>query len=176
MLNLSDIEYISKKTKLSEEKVYILTEDPKDFNLIINELAKDNLEEGILTISFELFTKLHIYKITLDSKYNFNEKNYVSETISNIYPKLDKEKIENVDIQDSWETLYEPNEDLAKYYFTLLSLFDKSLDRRRRQFPSKNFLYKKALDGFYNSEHNEIANHLNNWIILVKRMKEEYWN
>jgi hypothetical protein len=176
MLNLSDIEYISKKTKLSEEKVYILIEDPKDFNLIINELAKDEIEDGILTISFELFTKLHIYKITLDSKYNFNEKNYVSETISNIYPKLDKYKIENIDIQDTWETLYEPNEDLAKYYFTLLSLFDKSLDKRRRQFPTKNFLYKKALDGFNKSNHQEIAKHLNNWIILIKRMQEEYWN
>ena len=176
MLNLSDIEYISKKTKLSEEKVYILIEDPKDFNLIINELAKDEIEDGILTISFELFTKLHIYKITLDSKYNFNEKNYVSETISNIYPKLDKHKIENIDIQDTWETLYEPNEDLAKYYFTLLSMFDKSLDRRRRQFPTKNFLYKKALDGFNRSNHQEIAKHLNNWITLIKRMQEEYWN
>ena len=176
MLNLSDIEYISKKTKLSEEKVYILIEDPKDFNLIINELAKDEIEDGILTISFELFTKLHIYKITLDSKYNFNEKNYVSETISNIYPKLDKHKIENIDIQDTWETLYEPNEDLAKYYFILLSLFDKSLDRRRRQFPTKNFLYKKALDGFNRSNHQEIAKHLNNWITLIKRMQEEYWN
>jgi hypothetical protein len=126
---------------------------------------------------FWSFLNMYVFKDLINYLYfEKKQKDTDTEDEDKKLSKLDKYKIENIDIQDSWETLYEPNEDLAKYYFVLLSLFDKSLDRRRRQFPSKNFLYKKALDGFNKSNHKEIATHLNSWIILIKRMQEEYWN
>lgn len=176
MLNISDIEFISKKTKLSEEKVYLLAESEEDINLIINELAKQELEDGLLTISFELFTKLYVFKISSNLNYKIKEKAYVSSTISQVYPKLDKSKIENITIQEDWETLWEPDEQLAKYYFVLLSMFKESLDRKRRSYPNPNIFYKKAIEGFENANQIEIARHLDIWIKLIRRMKEEYWN
>ena len=176
MLGIGDLEYLSYRTGLTEEKVILLSESKDDLDLIINELAKDEIEDGLLYISFELFTKLHVYRISSGLDFKLKEKSYISNTISTIYPKLEKHKIENNTIQEDWETLWEPDEEIAKYYFILLSMFKDSLDKRRRSYPNPNIFYAKAIEGFNNSNKHELALHLKTWILLIRRMKEEYWN
>lgn len=176
MLGVGDLEYISYRTGLSEEKVILLSESEDDLNLIINQLAQDELEDGLLHISFDLFTKLHVYKISSNLNFKLKEKSYISDTISSVYPKIERHKVENHTIQTDWETLWEPDEELAKYYFILLSMFKDSLDRKRRSYPNPNIFYAKAVEGFNNSNKQELAKHLKTWIILIRRMKEEYWN
>ena len=175
MLGVSDLEYLSYRTGLSEEKVILLSESSEDLDLIINELAKEEVEDGLLHISFELFTKLYVYKVSADLDFKIKEKSYVSSTISSIYPRLEKHKIENLTIQKDWETLWEPDEEIAKHYFVLLSMFKDSLDRRRRSYPNPNIFFLKAITGFENSNQKELASHLKTWILLIRRMKEEYW-
>lgn len=175
MLRIGDLEYLSYRTGLSQEKIVLLSESDYDLDLIINELAKEEIEEGLLHISFELFTKLYVYKISSELDFKINEKSYVSSTISSIYPKLEKHKIENVTIQADWESLWEPDEQIAQYYFILLSMFKGSLDRRRRAYPNPKMFYTKAVEGFKNADKRELADHLNIWINLIRRMKEEYW-
>ena len=55
MINASDVEYIAKNTGLSEERVIILTEQEKDFNLLINEISQKEIDDGLLTLSFPLY-------------------------------------------------------------------------------------------------------------------------
>jgi hypothetical protein len=176
MLQLGDLEYLSYRTGLTEQKILLLAESEKDLDLIINEIAKEEIENGLLHISFNLFTKLYVFRISRELDYNLKEKSYVSETISSIYPKLEKHKIENHTIQEDWETLWEPDEQMARYYFTLLSMFKDSLDRKRRSYPNPNIFYAKAVEGFENANKKELATHLKTWILLMRRMKEEYWN
>lgn len=175
MLGIGDLEYLSYRTGLTEEKVILLSESENDLDLIINELAKEEIEDGLLHISFELFTKLYVYKISSALNFELKEKSYVSSIISSIYPKLEKHKIENVTIQEDWESLWKPDEEIAKYYFVLLSMFKDSLEKRRRSYPNLNMFYLKAVEGFENANRKEIANHLKIWINLMRRMKEEYW-
>ena len=70
MINASDLEYISKNTGLSEEKVIILTEQEKDFNLLKNEISQNDINDGLLTLSFPLYTKLSVFKITYNLNYD----------------------------------------------------------------------------------------------------------
>lgn len=175
MLGVGDLEYLSYRTGLTEEKVILLSESQDDLDLIINELAKEEIEDGLLHISFELFTKLYVYKISSKLDFKLKEKSYVSSTISSIYPKLEKHKIEKNTIQEDWETLWEPNEEIAQYYFVLLSMFKDSLDKKRRAYPNPNMFYLKAVEGFRNADKIELAKHLKIWINLIRRMKEEYW-
>ena len=176
MLGIGDLEYLSYRTGLSEEKVILLSESQEDLDLIINELSKEEIEDGLLHISFELFTKLYVYKISSELDFKLKEKSYVSSTISSIYPKLEKHKIENHTIQKDWETLWEPDEEIAKHYFILLSMFKDSLDKKRRSYPNPNIFYAKAVEGFINADKRELAEHLKVWISLIRRMKEEYWS
>lgn len=175
MLGVGDLEYLSYRTGLSEEKVILLSESENDLDLIINELAKEEIEDGLLHISFELFTKLYVYKISSELDFKLKEKSYISSTISSVYPKLEKHKIEKVTIQEDWESLWKPDEEIAKYYFVLLSMFKDSLERRRRSYPNPNMFYLKAVQGFENADKKELASHLKIWINLIRRMKEEYW-
>lgn len=176
MINASDVEYIAKNTGLSEERVIILTEQEKDFNLLINEISQKDIDDGLLTLSFPLYTKLSVFKITYNLNYHINEKAYVSETISEVFPKLSKDKIENTLIQEDWDFLETPNEELAQYYFVLLGIFHESLNRRRRSYPNPNLFFNKAKEGFYLSNKKDLANHLQEWIKILRRMREEYWN
>lgn len=175
MLGLGDLEYLSYRTGLSEEKVVLLSESEDDLNLIINQLAQDEIEEGLLNISFELFTKLHVYKISSNLDFKLREKSYISNTISSIYPKIERNNIESQSKQDCLDTLLEPDENLAKYYFVVLSMFQESLNRRRRSYPNPSIFYLKAMQGFKNANENEVAKHLKIWIFTMRRMKEEYW-
>ena len=175
MLGIGDLEYLSYRTGLKEEKVILLSESEDDLDLIINELAKEGIEDGLLQISFELFTKLHVYKISSGLNFKLKEKTYISGAISSIYPRLEKHKIENHIIQEDWESLWEPDEEIAKYYFVLLSMFRDSLEKRRRSYPNPNMFYLKAVQGFRNCDKKELAEHLGIWINLIRRMKEEYW-
>lgn len=177
MLALNDIQYISSKTGLSEQKIIILSENANDLNLIINELSKDDIDnDGLVLLSFNLFTKLSVFRITKDKNFKIKEKSYISETISDIFPRVSKDKsLTNTIIQDL-ETIEAPNERSAQYYFVILSLFNNFLNRKRRSFPNESLYYRKAKHGFSLSEHKELPEHLNYWINTIRRMKEEYWN
>ena len=36
--------------------------------------------------------------------------------------------------------------------------------------------FNKAKEGFYLSNKKDLANHLQEWIKVLRRMREEYWN
>ena len=87
MLRISDISFLSKKTKLSKEKTHLLFEEKEDGDLVLEQLGRKRLtRKELLELSFPLFIKLLINKEakTLDQKY----KNYISDFVGVFTPEL----------------------------------------------------------------------------------------
>jgi hypothetical protein len=59
----ADLEYISKKTKLSTDRASILIEEPQDFHLLIDQLSlKRHYIKDLKKVSFPLLFKLKLFK------------------------------------------------------------------------------------------------------------------
>ncbi len=77
MLTISDISFLSRKTKLSKEKTHLLFEEKEDGDLVLEQLGRKRLtKKELIELSFQLFIKLLINTEakTLDQKY----KNYIT--------------------------------------------------------------------------------------------------
>jgi len=166
-----DISYLSKKLNLSEEKTLCLIDDPEAVEKILIKVAQEDLHGGeVLDISFPLYTCLCILKYSEDLKYDFNEKEYISDTISKKYPTISKDKLEEEFILN-----IKKNEDTAQYFTVFLGFFHKKLDRPRRCYPDQKIYYTIAKEGYKNSNRENIAYHLNNWIKVLRRINTEIW-
>ena len=87
MLTVSDISFLSKKTKLTKEKTHLLFEEKEDGDLVLEQLGSKRLtKKELLELSFPLFIKLLINKEakTINQKY----KNYIADFFGVFYPRI----------------------------------------------------------------------------------------
>ena len=120
MLTISDISFLSKKTKLSKEKTHLLFEEKGDGDLVLEQLGKKRLtRKELLELSFPLFIKLLINKEakTLDQKY----KNYISDFVGVFYPQIMMAK------RIKTKVPRKHTEENAQYFFTLASFFAEDM-------------------------------------------------
>lgn len=166
-----DIEYLSKKLELSEEKTFCLINDPEAIEVILTKASAQDLHgEEVVGISFKLFAVLSILKYSQDLDYDFNEKEYISDTISKKYPVISKDKLE-----DEFIFNIKKDEDTAQYFTVFLGFFHKKLERPRRCYPNQKTYYMIAKQGYENSNKEKIAYHLNNWIKVLRTINTEIW-
>ena len=72
MLTISDISFLSKKTKLSRERTHLLFEEKGDGDLVLEQLGRKRLtRKELIELSFPLFIKLLVNKEvkTIDQKH-----------------------------------------------------------------------------------------------------------
>ena len=120
MLTISDISFLSKKTKLSKEKTHLLFEEKGDGDLVLEQLGRKRLtRKELLELSFPLFIKLLINKEakTLDQKY----KNYISDFVGVFYPQIMMAK------RIKTKVPRKHTEENAQYFFTLASFFAEDM-------------------------------------------------
>ena len=120
MLTISDISFLSKKTKLSKEKTHLLFEEKGDGDLVLEQLGRKRLtKKELLELSFPLFIKLLINKEakTLDQKY----KNYISDFVGVFYPQIMMAK------RIKTKVPRKHTEENAQYFFTLASFFAEDM-------------------------------------------------
>ena len=120
MLTISDISFLSKKTKLSREKTHLLFEEKEDGDLVIQQLGSKRLtKKELIKLSFPLFIKLLINKEakTLDQKY----KNYISDFLGVFYPQIMMSK------RIKTKVPRKHTEQNAQYFFTLASFFPEDM-------------------------------------------------
>lgn len=164
-----DISFFAKKLNLSEEKTFLLLQDPDCLPEILYKVAEDNID-GIVDISFPVFAELTIIKYSKDLKYSFEEKEYISETVGNKFYDL----IE-CPLQNKYFFTLEQNEDTAKSVLVFLGFFYKSLEKLRRAYPSESVYYNIAKEGFKNGNKEEVSLHLKEWIKLLRLIYNEIW-
>jgi len=164
-----DIDFFAKKLKLSEEKTFLLLQDPDCLPEILNKVSEDHID-GIVDISFPVFAELTIIKYSKDLKYSFEEKEYISETVGNKFYDLIEYPLQN-----KYTFNLEHNEETAKSVLVFLGFFYKSLEKTRRSYPSENIYYWIAKNGFINSNKEEISDHLKDWIKVLRIIHNEVW-
>jgi len=164
-----DLTFFAKKLNLSEEKTFLLIQDPDCLPEILNKISEEDIN-GIVDISFPVFAELTIIKYSKDLKYSFEEKEYISETVGNKFYDLIEYPLQN-----KYTFNLEHNEDTAKSVLVFLGFFYKSLEKTRRCYPSENIYYWIAKNGFINSNKEEISYHLKDWIKVLRTIHNEVW-
>ena len=164
-----DLTFFSKKLDLSEEKTFLLLQDPDCLPEILNKVSEEKID-GLIDISFPVFTEITIIKYSKDMKYSFEEKEYISETIGEKFYDLIEYPLQN-----KYTFNLEHNEDTAKSVLVFLGFFYKSLEKTRRCYPSENIYYWIAKNGFKNSNKEEVSDHLKDWIKLLRVIHNEIW-
>jgi hypothetical protein len=164
-----DINFFAKKLNLSEEKTFLLLQDPDCLPEILNKISDQDIN-GIIDISFPVFTELTIFKYSKDIECSFQEKEYVSEAVSNKFYNLIEYPLQN-----KYFFQLEHNEDTAKSVLVFLGFFYKSLEKLRRSYPSESIYYGIAKSGFENAERDEVSYHLKDWIKVLRRIHNEVW-
>ena len=140
MLTISDISFLSRKTKLSREKTHLLFEEKGDGDLVLQQLGKKRLtRKELLELSFPIFIKLLINKEakTLDQKY----KNYISDFLGVFYPRIMMAKRIKTKIPRKH------TEENAQYFFTLASFFPEDMAAQMSA-PDIHKLLKYTMDSF----------------------------
>jgi hypothetical protein len=164
-----DINFFAKKLNLSEEKTFLLLQDPDCLPEILNKISDQDIS-GIIDISFPVFTELTIVKYSKDIKCSFQEKEYISEAVSNKFYDLIEYPLQN-----KYFFQLEHNEDTAKSVLVFLGFFYKSLEKLRRSYPSESIYYGIAKSGFDNSNREDISYHLKDWIKVLRTIHNEVW-
>ena len=140
MLTISDISFLSKKTKLSKEKTHLLFEEKEDGDLVLDQLGRKRLSrKELLELSFPLFIKLLINKEakTLDQKY----KNYISDFVGVFYPQIMMAK------RIKTKVPRKHTEENAQYFFTLASFFAEDMAAQMSA-PDIHKILKYTMDSF----------------------------
>ena len=140
MLTISDISFLSKKTKLSKEKTHLLFEEKEDGDLVLEQLGRKRLtRKELLELSFPLFIKLLINKEakTLDQKY----KNYISDFVGVFYPQIMMAK------RIKTKVPRKRTEENAQYFFTLASFFAEDMAAQMSA-PDIHKILKYTMDSF----------------------------
>ena len=164
-----DIDFFAKKLGLSPEKTFLLIQDPDCLPEIINKVAEDDVN-GIVDISFPVFTELTVVKYSKDIKCSFEEKEYVSEAVSSKFYDLIEYPLQN-----KYFFQLEHDEETAKSVMVFLGFFYKSLEKIRRSYPSERIYYNIAKNGFENSNRDSISYNLKDWIKVLRRIHNEVW-
>jgi hypothetical protein len=164
-----DIDFFAKKLGLSPEKTFLLIQDPDCLPEIINKVTEEDIN-GIVDISFPVFTELTIVKYSKDIKCSFEEKEYISEAVSSNFYNLIEYPLQN-----KYFFQLELNEDTAKSVTVFLGFFYKSLEKLRRSYPSESIYYNIAKNGFEIAERDDISYNLKNWIRVLRRIHNEVW-
>lgn len=164
-----DIDFFAKKLGLSPEKTFLLLEDPDCLPEIIDKVSEEDIN-GIVDISFPVFAELTIVKYSKDIKCSFEEKEYISNAVSDKFYNLIEEPLQN-----KYFFTLEHNEETARSVLVFLGFFYKSLEKLRRSYPSESIYYNIAKNGFENSSKDEVSYHLKDWIKVLRRIHNEVW-
>lgn len=161
VLNKADIAFLAKRTNLSQKKVKLLTEDPRDLALVLDALTTAKVsKEEILSLSFEVIIKYVIFKFSHHLDYDISEKLYICEMISKYFPYISRsDKLKPLPIN--------LNKDFAEYCFVLTGLFKHRLNKKQS---TQYDFYTKF---FRDSEFPQLYNHLKEWYKICEQIKTQ---
>lgn len=169
ILTKHDLNFLCGQTKLSDTKLLSLLEEDED--LLLEVLSERQLTESCLVISFPLFTKMAILNETKDNKqFGKEEKDYVTNTVTNVYPKIYKQSHYLIDKKKIGETE-------GQFYLVLTGLFPERLNllEEKRGAPAKEYYIRVARKAFEHAHKEQIADHIFDWVFVLNNIKRKHW-
>ena len=168
MLTISDISFLSRKTKLSKERTHLLFEEKEDGDLVLQQLGSKRLtKKELLDLSFPLFIKLLINKEakTLDQKY----KNYISDFVGVFYPRIMMAK------RIKTKVPRKHNEENAQYFFTLASFFPEDMAAQMDALDIHKLL-KYTMDSFVEFKGKGYVEAISHSYEYLEKIKKKWMN
>ena len=166
MLTVSDISFLSKKTKLTKERTHLLFEEKEDGDLVIEQLGNKRLtKKELLELSFPLFIKLLINKEakTINQKY----KNYIADFFGVFYPRIMMaERIKT-------KIPRKHNEENAQYFFTLASFFPEAMAAQMST-PQIHKVLKYTMDSFVEFKGKDYVAAISDSYEYVEKIKKKW--
>ena len=166
MLTVSDISFLSKKTKLTKERTHLLFEEKEDGDLVLEQLGSKRLtKKELLELSFPLFIKLLINKEakTINQKY----KNYIADFFGVFYPRIIMaERIKT-------KIPRKHNEENAQYFFTLASFFAEDMAAQMSAMQIQKVL-KYTMDSFVEFKGKDYVAAISDRYEYVEKIKKKW--
>ena len=167
-LSSVDVKFLSGKMGIPISSAVSLFEEKQDLDLVIYELSanKKILLKEIVDLSLYAYVKFLIFHYTKKCNFTFEEKNYVADLVFHGFPKVKNEEVQ-VSIKVKKEA-----EKMAGYCLVIISFFGNVLDKFEND---KNEIAKLFLDfivdSFNNINKDFISDNLEEWILILKKMK-----
>ena len=168
----ADLEYISKKTKLSTDRASILTEEPQDFHLLIDQLSlKRHYIKDLKKVSFPLLFKLKLFKNAQKFDFNLEEKAHVADTVCKYFNPRNKNKRRELSLTT------DSTEKSALVAFCLISLFFHDFQKEMGEYVPPGFrnwedyITKGLSSG--KSINIELSKHVREWMEIIQKTKKE---
>ena len=168
MLTISDISFLSRKTKLTEEKTHLLFEEKGDGDLVLEQIGSKRLtKKELLELSFPIFIKLLINKEakSLDQKH----KNYISDFVGVFYPRIM--------MADRIKTKIprKKTEENAQYFFTLASFFPEDMAAQMST-PQIHKVLKYTMDSFMEAKGKDYVEAVSDSYEYIDKIKKKWMN
>ena len=168
----ADLEYISKKTKLSTDRASILIEEPQDFHLLIDQLSlKRHYIKDLKKVSFPLLFKLKLFKNAQKFDFDLEEKAHVSDTVCKYFNPRNKSKKRELSLTT------DSTEKSALIAFCLISLFFQDFQKEMGEYVPHGFrnwedYIIKGLSGG-KSINIKLSKHVREWMGIIQKTKKE---
>jgi len=160
-LEKKDINFLCNVTKLSKERLLLLIEERADYYLLLDTIAaREYTKEEFHCLSFNLIVPFVIFKLTKDKNFDFEEKSYIIDALCTFLPVI--AHTNQIVIQNS-----KKSEKHSKLNFVLCGFLDIDVEDHQ--------ILKDIETGFRSAGKRELANHLKDWIEVIKTMKAELW-
>ena len=166
MLTISDISFLSKKTKLSKEKTHLLFEEKGDGDLVLQQLGKKRLtRKELVELSFPLFIKLLINK---EAKIvSQKHKNYISDFLGVFYPQI------MMASRIKTKVPRKHTEENAQYFFTLASFFAEDMAAQMSASQVHKIL-KYTMDSFVEHKGKDYVESISNSYEYIEKIKKKW--
>lgn len=163
-LNDQDIRYVAKKLSLPKKIVEKITEEESDANLVLEQVSTHPLKkEDLSNITLLTYIKLLVYRYSSDTKFDINQKLYVSKCIYYHYNAIRK----CLDYQLVTQKGF--NEQKSQYLLVLVGLFHDIMPPA--MFKNVNYIIG---EGFRNREETrDIARNIEIWVEILKEIKKK---
>lgn len=160
MIPESDHFFLLKTTGLSAKNLDALIEE--DFDLLIDSISSIDMSSLVTNMSFDLYAKISVCKITKNRKYDLKEKFYVADSISNNFNKTFNNSYYLIDQE-------EIDESTARFYLVLLGMFESKVK-------SNKLVYSIiAKETFAKNDQVELADHFFDWLSILRQLSS-CWN
>lgn len=158
-LTKNDFKFLLHQTKLPPKQLNILLEEETDIDLILDSIcSKKFTRKTLQTLSFTLLTKLIVFKVSKDKNYDIEEKSYIANAIINYLPLIaDHQEVKTKNKSDEF----------SKYYLVLFGFLENITDQD---------IFKKIEANFRLAGKREMAQHLKDWIALIREVKFEFFH
>ena len=168
----ADLEYISKKTKLSTDRASVLTEEPQDFHLLVDQLSlKRHYIKDLKKVSFPLLFKLKLFKNAQNYAFKIEEKAYVADTVCKYFNPRNKNRKKELSLTT------DSTEKSALVAFCLISLFFQDFQKEMGDYVPHGFknwedyIVKGLSSG--KSINIELSKHVREWMEIIQKTKKE---